>query len=63
MKKQAKDLKVDDKINSFGKIGVIKKIESSDIGKQGKRKIRIELVVDGNSTILIRPEDYPFEVL
>lgn len=63
MKKQAKDLKQGEKLNIFGKAGIIEKIEISDIGKQGKRKVRIEVNVDGNKSVLIRPEDYPFETL
>lgn len=63
MKKQAKDLKQGEKLNLFGKAGIIEKIEISDIGKQGKRKVRIEVNVDGNKSVLIRPEDYPLEIL
>ncbi|MCK5616893.1 hypothetical protein KAR91_84305 [Candidatus Pacearchaeota archaeon] len=62
MKKQAKDLEVNDEISIFGKIGKIEKVETSDIGKQGKKKVRIELKVGEEKTVLIRPEDYPFEV-
>jgi len=63
MKKQAKDLKQGEKLNIFGKPGLVEKVELSDIGKQGKRKVRIEINVEGNKTVLIRPEDYPLEVL
>tara|TARA_Y100000310_G_scaffold174669_2_gene174720 strand:- start:398 stop:592 length:195 start_codon:yes stop_codon:yes gene_type:complete len=62
MKKPAKDLKEGDKITVFGKTGVIEKTELSDIGKQGKRKVRLEVNVDGNKTVMVRPDDYPFEV-
>lgn len=63
MKKQAKDIKQGDKLNIFGKLGIIEKVEISDIGKQGKRKVRIELNVDGNKSVMIRPEDYPLDIL
>ena len=63
MKKQAKDLKEKDKISIFGKEGEILKFELSDIGKQGKRKVRLEVKVGEEKTVLIRPEDYPFEVI
>lgn len=62
MKKQAKDLKIGDEISIFGKSGKIEKVDVSDIGKQGKRKVRLEVKVGEEKTVLIRPEDYPFEV-
>ena len=62
MKKQAKDLKKGDKIKIAGGFYEISEFEISDIGKQGKRKVRI-VALDEKSEkiILIRPEDYPFE--
>ncbi len=64
MKKQAKDLKVSDKIEVAGQKCVIKNLEFSDIGKQGKRKARIELLTEKDEKIIIiRPEDYPFETI
>ena len=61
-KKQAKDLKKGDKVIVAGKEFSIENIEISDIGKQGKRKVRLELKDDkGGKLIIIRPEDYPFE--
>lgn len=63
MKKLAKDIKKNDKLNIFGKPGIVEDIEISDIGKQGKRKVRIQVNVEGNKTIMIRPEDYPLDVL
>lgn len=64
MKKQAKDLKKGDKINIAGKSYVIEAFELSEIGKQGKRKVRIEAVNEENKKlVLIRPEDYPFQIL
>ncbi|MBU3907284.1 MAG: hypothetical protein KKA64_03460 [Nanoarchaeota archaeon] len=62
MKKQAKELKKGDKINLAGKTCLVEAIEISDIGKHGKRKVRIVAVTDSNEKItIIRPEDYPFD--
>lgn len=62
MKKQAKDLKKGDKINLAGKSFSIIELEISDIGKQGKRKVRIVASDEkGEKIVLIRPEDYPIE--
>ncbi len=64
MKKQAKDLAKGDKINLAGQKCTINSLEISDIGKQGKRKVRIEAITEKNEKIIIvRPEDYPFDVL
>ena len=64
MKKQAKELKRGDKINIFGKEGLVEQIEFSDIGKHGKRKARIVVKTsDGQKVVMIRPEDYPFNTL
>ncbi len=62
MKKQAKDLKKGDKIKLMGKVATIQNLEFSEIGKHGKRKVRIEVVGEDNGKmVLIRPEDYPFD--
>ena len=62
MKKQAKDLKKGDKIKIADKAFTINEIEISDIGKQGKRKVRLELINSENEKlVIIRPEDYPIE--
>jgi len=62
MKKQAKDLKKGEKIKIAGKILEIKELEISDVGKQGKRKVRMVASEEkGEKIVLIRPEDYPFE--
>lgn len=62
MKKQAKDLKKEDKIALADQSCIIESIELSAIGKHGKRKCRIVAVTDKNEKIiLIRPEDYIFE--
>lgn len=62
MKKKAKELKVGDRIKIAGKSFTIGNIETSDMGKQGTRKCRIEAKSDlGEKIVFIRPEDYPFE--
>jgi len=61
MKKLAKNLEIGDKITIADKTFEVKNIEISDIGKHGKRKVRIEAIEDQNKIIIIRPEDYPFE--
>lgn len=64
MKKQAKDLKVGNNIIIAGQKSLIEEIEISDIGKHGKRKVRIvALTPNRERIIIIRPEDYPFDVL
>ncbi len=63
-KRKAKDLKVGDTISIASKKCTIQSIEISDIGKQGTRKVRLELVTpEGERVVVIRPEDYPFEIL
>jgi translation elongation factor P/translation initiation factor 5A len=62
MKRLAKDLKKGDKINVAGSKCSVENIEMSDIGKQGKRKVRLELKTEkGEKIIIIRPDDYPFD--
>lgn len=62
MKKQAKDLKGNDKIKIAEKIFKVIELEISDIGKHGKRKVRMVLESDSREKlIIIRPEDYLFE--
>ena len=62
MKKNAKDLKKEDKIIIAGQKCAIENIEFSEIGKQGARKVRLELKTEkGEKLVIIRPEDYPFE--
>ena len=62
MKKQAKDLKQRDSIEITGKSCKIQEIEISDIGKHGKRKVRIvALTPENEKIVIIRPEDYPFD--
>lgn len=62
MRKQAKDIKQGDKIVIADQQCSVKDVEISDIGKHGKRKVRIELSTSkGEKIVIIRPEDYPFE--
>ena len=62
MKKQARELKKGDKIIIAEKIFIINEIEISDIGKQGKRKVRLVCLDEKNEKlIIIRPEDYIFD--
>ena len=61
MQKQAKDLKVGDKILMAGEELIITFLEISDLGKQGTKKCRIEAKKkDGEKVAIIRPADYPF---
>ena len=63
MRKKASELKVGDKIKIAGKSFKIENIETSDIGKQGTKKCRIEAKSEsGEKIVIIRPEDYPFEM-
>jgi translation elongation factor P/translation initiation factor 5A len=63
MKKQAKEIKPGDKLNIAGQICKVLSIEMSEIGKQGKRKCRIKaLTKEDEEIIIVRPEDYPFEI-
>lgn len=62
MKKPAKDIKEGDKINLAGKDCQAKKVELSEIGKHGKKKVRILATTpSGEEIVIIRPEDYPIE--
>ena len=62
MKKLAMDLKKGDRIRIAEQNGIVEGIEISDMGKQGKRKVRISALTDRKEKIiLIRPEDYPID--
>jgi len=62
MRKKASQLKKGDRIGISGKSGAIEEIEFSEIGKQGTKKVRLIVKIDGGEKItIIRPEDYPFE--
>ncbi|MBI4116561.1 hypothetical protein HY449_02350 [Candidatus Pacearchaeota archaeon] len=63
MKKNAKDLKKGDKVKVAGTDFVVEETEISDIGKHGKRKVRIVASNDKEKLVIIRPDDYPFEIV
>ncbi len=63
MRKKASELKKGEKIKILNKLWVIENIEISDIGKQGSKKCRIELSSNGEKMAIIRPSEYPFEVI
>ena len=64
MKKQAKELVKGDQIIIADQVCRVEDIEISDIGKHGKRKVRIEAVTEqGQRIVIIRPEDYLFSVV
>lgn len=64
MKKPAMELKKGDKILVASQEYSIHELEISDMGKQGKRKVRILAKnVKEETIVLIRPEDYPFEFI
>ena len=63
MKKLAKEIKRGDKINIAGTSFLVEETEVSDIGKQGVKKVRIVAKSSsGEKVVVIRPENYPFEV-
>ncbi|MFA5020197.1 MAG: hypothetical protein WC533_03800 [Candidatus Pacearchaeota archaeon] len=63
MKKKASELAKGDKIKILDKIWEISGIEKSDIGKQGSSKVRLELTSGSEKMAIIRPSEYPFEVI
>lgn len=64
MKKLARELKKEDKIIIADQSCIVNEVEISEIGKHGKRKVRIEAITEkGQRVIIIRPEDYPFDSL
>lgn len=63
-KKKAVDVKKGDIIRIGGEELAVEEIEVSDIGKQGTKKVRVVAKKkNGEKTILIRPEDYPLDIL
>ncbi len=61
MKKKALDVKKGDIIVIGGEELEVDEIETSDIGKQGTKKIRIVAKKkNGERVVIIRPADYPF---
>lgn len=63
MKKKAKELTKGQKIKILDKIWIVDNIEVSEIGKQGSSKCRLELSSNGEKLAIIRPSEYPFEVI
>ena len=63
MKKLAKDLKKGDKVKILDKVWIVDSIEVSAIGKQGASKTRLELSDSKEKIAIIRPSEYPFEVI
>ena len=64
VKKEAGKLKVGEKVKLPDGNATVKKIELSNIGKHGTAKCRIEALSDkGELKILIRPSNYPVEVI
>lgn len=63
MKKKASELKKGDKIKILNKEWIVNNVEISDIGKQGSKKCRLELSSNSEKLAIIRPSDYPFEVI
>lgn len=63
MKKKASDLKKGDKIKILDKIWTVNDLEVSDLGKQGSKKCRLELYSGKDKISIIRPSEYPFEVI
>lgn len=64
MKKKAEELQKGDKVNIAGQEAIIEEVEVSDIGKQGKKKCRLVLILkNGEKIVIIRPSDYPFDIL
>ena len=64
MRKAANKIKKGDKIKIAGETALILNIEFSDIGKHGKRKCRIEAKLEnGEKIVIIRPDDFMFDVL
>jgi translation elongation factor P/translation initiation factor 5A len=63
MRKKASELKKDELIIVGDKSCKVLNIEVSDIGKQGTKKVRLEVLTEnGEKIILLRPQDYPFDV-
>ena len=61
MRKKAFELQKGDQIKILDKVWTVTTLETSDIGKQGSKKCRIELSSAGEKMAIIRPAEYPFE--
>ncbi|MEK6889679.1 MAG: hypothetical protein AABW82_00785 [Nanoarchaeota archaeon] len=63
MKKKAIEIKKGDLILVGGEELKVEEVESSDISKQGSKKVRmVAKKKDGESIVIIRPADYPVEL-
>jgi len=64
MNKKAEQLKKGDQFLIGAEKLIVESIELSDIGKQGVKKCRIVALKNNKEKIvIIRPSNYPFEVL
>lgn len=63
MKIKASELKKGNKIKMLDTIWIVNEIEISDIGKQGAKKCRLELISNQNKMVIIRPADYPVDIV
>jgi len=62
MKKKAGDIKKGDSILIAGEEMIVDEVETSDIGKQGTKKVRlVAKKKNGEKIVIIRPEDYPID--
>ncbi|MEI6731228.1 MAG: hypothetical protein WCK90_00955 [archaeon] len=60
--KKAIEIKKGDKIKVAGEVLTVETTETSDIGKQGTKKCRIEAKkANGERVVMIRPADYPIQ--
>lgn len=61
--KKASAIAKGDKIILAGEKLTVQSVETSDIGKQGTKKIRIEAKkTNGEGVAIIRPADYPMQM-
>jgi translation elongation factor P/translation initiation factor 5A len=62
MKKKAIEIKKGDSIVVGGEDMKVEEVESSDISKQGSKKVRIVAKKkNGERIVIIRPADYPLD--
>jgi translation elongation factor P/translation initiation factor 5A len=64
MKKKARELKKGEMILLADQKCLVDEIEISEIGKQGKSKVRIVVITEKKEKlIIIRPDDYLFDII
>lgn len=62
MKKKALEIKKGDTLIVGGEELKVEEVETSDISKQGAKKVRmVAKKKTGEKVVIIRPEDYPVE--